>query len=255
MKERILYRLYVDEIGISGFSNKMVEINDRYFGLCGVVVSDAEAKKLSQYFSDLRRIIDPDIDEWTSIHFHRRDIVLKRGVFKVLEDENRRKRFDEQLIKIFSEIEYKIIFIGLDKKSFLERGNIPVNIYHYLMNVMVEKYVEVLESLGGRGDIMFECSGAKEDGLLQAEYQHFCEIGSKKCSSKRIFNSITSKRLKFKDKSKNISGIELADMLAYVSLNNLLEDSNLKKLQGDTFNFRIFETILRKFAFKGNLLI
>lgn len=253
-----LYRLYVDEVGSPNVSKKATrsdKISELYFGLCGILVSVEEYKKLVSGFKNLRHILCADVDEHSDIHFHRKEIVECSGYFSVLKNEEVKTRFNNELIRILKEVGFKIIFIGLDKYSHQSRYESPMNSYHYMMNILVEKYVYELERIDGRGDVMFECRGKTEDRQLQNEFEHFYEIGSNYCSGERVQRSVTSRNLKFKSKDKNISGLELADILAFVSLVNLLDENHLREISKTSFNYEILKIILTKFAYKGKKII
>ena len=78
----------------------------------------------------------------------------------MLGNPNVRARFDEAILGVMREADYTVITIFLDKlgmdgKFHWERGH-P---YHFLMEVLVEKYALCLERRNSIGDIMPEARG------------------------------------------------------------------------------------------------
>src|SRR5262245_50827726 len=82
------------------------------------------------------------------------------------------------------------------------------------MEILVEKYVQWLERHNGDGDIMPEMRRGKKDAALQKAFNHLQRWGSYYVNSTRIRARLPGKKLKFRAKYENISGLQLCDLLA-----------------------------------------
>ena len=100
--------------------------------------------------------------------------------------------------------------------------------------------------------MMFESRGGKEDMRLKESYRKIFENGTDWIKSEDIDDTISSKELKIKPKSANISGLQVADLLAYPLYKYALKFYELKDDKSDTFNDRIMEIIKPKMFKNGN---
>jgi hypothetical protein len=89
--------------------------------------------------------------------------------------------------------------------------------YPYLMAIMVDKFSRFLERHNSIGDIMPEARMGKKDSQLQAAYEAVRRDGIFYVSGAQICRAIPSKNLKFRPKSDNVAGLQLADLLAHPS--------------------------------------
>ena len=89
--------------------------------------------------------------------------------------------------------------------------------YHYLMEILVEKYVQWLERTKGVGDIMPEMRKGQKDRALQRAYSSVRIWGTNFVGRGRIEAAIPSTKLKFRSKEDNITGLQICDLLAHPS--------------------------------------
>lgn len=255
--DKKIYRLYIDEVGKSSYPKieHSSNFDDQFFGLCGIVIEEKEQIKLTESFRKLKLLIVKDIDDIHSVSLHRRDIVSKKGPFKILINIDEEAAFNKQFLEIISTIDFKIIFIGLDKVSHKGRYSTPAHPYHYMMNIMIERYVGLLEDLKSTGDVLAESTNKKEDKILQDVFEYFINSGSSYCSSQRIKTRITSKNIKFKVKQDGVSGVELADLLALPALFEILDSKKLRSINPESFNVRVVEAISGKYYKYGKKII
>ncbi|MBL4751535.1 MAG: DUF3800 domain-containing protein [Amylibacter sp.] len=229
-----MFRLYLDEVGTDVLTHVDHE-NHRFLSLSGVVLNKtANRDILVPQFSLLKaNVFDHDPDE--PLIFHRKDIAQFKGPFWVLKDLQKRAEFDDFIINLFSELDFKIITVLIDKQWMLrqEHWN-SQHPYHYLMEVMVEKYAQLLERCDSIGDIMPEARQGKPDRKLQATFETVRQAGTRYCNSERICFRIPSKNLKFRTKKDNISGLQLCDLLAHPS------HFNIRELEGHDVNVGAF---------------
>ena len=252
-----IYRLYIDEIGKSSYpkTDNNLSFDEQYFGLSGIILNQEESGKLTDKFRELKMLVVEDVDDLHKVNLHRRDILHKNGVFKILLDKEKEKEFNGKYLSIITEINFKIIFVGLDKISHKKRYTTPLHPYHYMMNIITERYVGLLEELKGRGDIMAESINKNEDEILQKTFEDFVTFGSAYCSINRIKDRISSKNIKFKEKVAGVSGLELSDLLAVPVLFDILNAKEIRSLIEGTFNCKVIECINGKYYKYGKKLI
>lgn len=211
------FRLYIDEVGNDDLGHVSDE-RHRYLSLTGVVMDQAY----------VRDIASPNLDRWkaeifqhdpdTPILLHRKDIMHKKGAFGVLNDSALRERFDETLVRYLTDTEYTVISAVIDKKGMLnQRHWIQKEPYHYLMEILVEKFTQLLERRNDIGDVMPEKRQGAKDSALQAAFEFVRENGTNFVQSHRIQSRIRARKLKFRTKRDNITGLQICDLIAHPS--------------------------------------
>jgi hypothetical protein len=71
-------------------------------------------------------------------------------------------RFERWLLNFLTETEYRVITVVIDKGAMIRKTYwLQRHPYHYLMKILVEKYVQWLERNGCVGDIMPEMRKGK----------------------------------------------------------------------------------------------
>lgn len=212
-----MYRMYLDEHGVDSMTRLDLD-KKRYLSLTGVIMAQDHARDflvptLNCIKADL---LNEDPDE--PICLHRTDIRQAKGPFHPLSKPDVRMRFDERILGLMRDAEYTVITVfldklGMDSKFHWERTH-P---YHFLMEVLMEKYALCLDKKNAVGDIMPEARGKPQDKALQDEFTRVLEHGTRYVSSGRIGDRIPSKKLKFRTKKDNIAGLQLCDLLAHPS--------------------------------------
>lgn len=209
--------MYIDEHGTDQMTS--LDCDDRrYLSLTGVVI---EIKHVNDYilpaFQHLKREIlgaDPD----SPVCLHRTDIRYSRGPFEALKSESVRQQFDDYILVIMKKAKYTVITVVLDKsvleaKHYWERTH-P---YHVLLEVLIEKYAQLLKRKMAVGDIMPEARGKKQDKALQEEFTLYRNKGTRFVTAGMIKSRIPSKKLKFRTKKDCSPGLELCDLIAHPS--------------------------------------
>lgn len=211
------YRLYIDEVGNDDIGN-VHDPRHRYLSLTGVAmnldyVRDHATPTMDTMKAEIFRH-DPD----TPVILHRKDIMNKRGVFGILGNQETCDRFDASLMEYLTNIQYTVITAVIDKKGMLEIDYwVQKQPYHYLMMIIVEKYVQWLERQGGTGDLMPEKRRGKKDEALQRAFSFVRENGTDYVNRIRTQNRLPAKTLKFRDKKDNITGLQICDLIAHPS--------------------------------------
>lgn len=217
------YRLYIDETGNSDLGSS-ADINHRYLSLTGVAfkLSDIE----THVHSDIERL---KIDFFGShpdepIILHRKELINRRPPFSALIDPDNENLFNSRLVKLLRSWEYSVITVTIDKFDHnTQYTTWKYDPYHYCLKVMMERFVLYLKSLNNAvGDIMIESRGGKEDMRLKKSFNKVWEEGSDFIDKEILHNFLTSKELKVKPKSANITGLQVADLLAHPAFKSSL---------------------------------
>lgn len=211
------YRLYIDEVGNSDLAASL-DPNHRYLSLTGVIVSlDFVGTDLNPKIEDLkRRYFGSNPDD--PVILHRKDLVNQRGPFVGLRDPARRAAFDAELMDLIRDLDYTVITAVIDKLDHLNRyQGWSYDPYHYCLTILLERYALWLGERGERGDVMAESRGKKEDLRLKAEFSRIYTDGTPNVAHADFVARFTSSQLKVKPKSANVSGLQLADLIAHPS--------------------------------------
>jgi hypothetical protein len=209
------YRLYVDEVGNPDLGCSDQD-DHRFLCLTGVAfdlgyVNDV----LYPQIENLKRdFFGSHPDE--PIILHRKELVYKKPPFSVLKDSKVERRFNEELLKKLREWDYTVISVIIDKREHVERYSTwRYDPYHYCQEVLIERYRLFMNISNFRGDVMFESRGGKEDRRLKDSFRRITDNGTNHLSAEQLLEHLTSKELKVKPKSANISGLQVADLIAH----------------------------------------
>ena len=211
-----MYRLYVDEVGTDALTH-LEKDKHRFLSITGVAMKlDHAADTLEPRMNWIKANVlkhDPD----HPVIFHRKEIMGYKGHFLCLRDPQVCSYFDRAILRLFESTEYTVITALIDKQWMVKQEHWQItHPYHYLMDILVEKYAQFLERKSSIGDIMPESREGK-DGLLQAAYARTMNRGTNFVSSDRMASVIRARNLKFRKKRDNVAGLQLCDLLAHPS--------------------------------------
>ena len=248
----IKYRIYIDETGNSDL-NSSDNPNHRFLTLTGVVVSlDYVKDKLHPDMEKIKNdILCQHPDE--PIIFHRKDILNKKNHFRILKNEKINEEFNNAILSKLKEWEYTVITVLIDKKEHKELYHTwRYDPYHYCLAVLLERFVFWLGKNDAIGDVMIESRGGKEDMRLKKSFRNLMLNGTEYVDASKFNTFFTSKEIKVKPKSANISGLQLADIIAHPSRRQFLLHLGYiiktKKIFGD----KIIEIIKKKYYKRNN---
>jgi len=211
-----MYRLYVDEVGTDSLTH-LEKDKHRFLSLTGVAMKVSHARDaLEPNLNWIKSNVfehDPD----NPIVLHRKEILGLKGPYQILRNDDKKDLFNRAIIRLFASCDYHVITALIDKQWMVKQTHwAKSHPYHYLMEILVEKYVQFLERKRSIGDIMPESRQGK-DQLLQKAYDKVRAKGTDYVNHKRIAAWVRAKNLKFRKKRENIAGLQLCDLIAHPS--------------------------------------
>ncbi len=241
------YRVYIDEVGNPDLESSD-NPNHRFLSLTGIILE----------LSYVKNVVHPQLEALKTKFFnshpddpvilHRKELLNARPPFECLKDPNIRHHFDGELLNLLEEWKYVVISVCLDKKKHKETYTVwRYDPYHYCLAVLLERYIFFLEQSGAKGDVMAESRGGKEDTRLKRAFRRLWESGTDFIAPERFQNVLTSRELKVKQKQNNISGLQIADLIAHPSRNEILYENHLRSKPPDRFAGKIVAILSKKY--------
>lgn len=223
-----LYRLYVDESGTHSYSMSQ-QADKRYLALTGVAIKQETIETdLQPGMRRLKALMSPDPDEKFTLH--REEIIQRSGPYSKLADPAIETKWNQTIFNLIDSLDFMLFTVVIDKIAHKTKYFNPEHPYHYCLEILLEKYVSFLNSVDGKGDVLAEARGKKEDEALRAEYSRFYENGTSYVQDDVMQARLTSKKIKLKPKD-SIAGLELADLIVLASkLDVLLISSKAERI-------------------------
>lgn len=239
------YRLYIDESGHHRYQQSEA-LNERYLGLTGIAIRrDVYEAHVVPRIEQLRALFYTDYDLRPPLHLT--DIMAAKNSFSRLQEQSIKNRFNEILLPLLSEVEYRIFTVVIDKNSHQDRYSTPAHPYHYNLTCMLERYCKYLKYVNGRGDVMAEARGKAEDRKLSEVYAQFYDAGTDYATAADIQARLTTNSIKLKTKSNLIQGLEFADLLALSSKIDVLHTHGKIDRLDENFTTTVINTIQSKY--------
>ncbi|MHB8845964.1 MAG: DUF3800 domain-containing protein [Nitrospirota bacterium] len=245
------YRIYIDEVGNPDLGSSD-NPNHRYLSLTGVILDlrYVETVVHPQMESLKAKYFQSHPDD--PVIFHRKEMVNAKPPFEALKDPKTLNRFDDELLALLSAWEYTVVSVCLDKKSHKETyATWRYDPYHYCLAVLMERFVFFLNQHAAQGDVMAESRGGKEDLRLKDSFTRMWETGTEYVEPAQFQKALTSKQLKVKQKMNNISGLQLADLVAHPSRNEILREQRLLGKELGFFAEKVVQILQGKYYQRG----
>ncbi|OYD17179.1 hypothetical protein CH333_01780 [candidate division WOR-3 bacterium JGI_Cruoil_03_44_89] len=240
------FRIYIDESGDHTYKQLKHPAN-RYLGLIGCVFEFEKIEIFKRNLEEFKQkflTYDPDLPPI----LHRNDIINRRGCFGRLCDTEVEKKFNNDLLDLLKETNFKIIAVVIDKKNHIEKyKEAAFHPYHFCLAAILERYCGFLNFTGGIGDVLGESRGGKEDKQLKEAYKRVYSKGTLWREPNFFQSALSSKEIKSKPKRSNIAGLQLADILAYPVKQEILLDNKRISDPGDVFGKKICRVIKTKY--------
>lgn len=218
------YRIYIDEVGNPDLESSE-NPNHRFLSLTGVIMELGHVEEVvfPQLEALKREFFHSHPDE--PVILHRRELVSSKPPFHALKDPDLKSRFDESLLQLLAEWDYSVVSVCIDKKNHKDTYQVwRYEPYHYCLAILLERYFFFLGERVAQGDVMAESRGGKEDMRLKKSFARLWEEGTEYIPAEKFHEVLTSKQLKVKPKTNNVSGLQVADIIAHPSRNELLEE-------------------------------
>jgi len=238
------YRLYIDESGDHAYK-RIDEPAHRYLALLGVWF-----EQRTDYidYENALSAFKQSVFGHAEVHLHRSDIINRKGPFGRLCNPDIQTRFNDGLIDVIRQARFNLVCVVLDKQQHQQKYSSPLHPYHYCMTALTERYCGWLDLKNAVGDIMAESRGRAEDNQLMQAYERLYEAGTYYLKPEKFQRVLTTRKLKVKPKSADISGLEMADILAHPVKQHVLAEAGLARpVSGDLFAKRLLDATESKF--------
>ena len=153
-----------------------------------------------------------------SVVLHENEIRKQKGEFAFLSHKPTRTEFMDRLSSIMEASNFILMACVVDKARLGRHEGTGSNPYHIALGICLEVLHEFLSEKGQdqlQTHVVVECRGKKEDAELELEFRRICD-GENASNRQLPFNVI------FADKKTNLTGLQLADLVARpVGLNYL----------------------------------
>lgn len=240
-------RMYIDEVGNPDLGNSG-NPNHRFLSLTGVTID-------LDYVKD---VLHPELENLKKKYFgahpdepvvlHRKEMLSGKPPFQALIYTPTRKAFDRDLLKFLADWDYTVFTVCLDKKRHKDTYKTwRHDPYHYCLCVLLERFNFWLNRNSVVGDVMAESRGGKEDRRLKDSFHRLWERGTEYVGQEQFQKSFTSKQLKVKPKSANVSGLQLADIIAHPSRAEILYEEGLLGRELAPFSKKVIAILKRKY--------
>jgi uncharacterized protein DUF3800 len=225
-----MFRVFIDEVGNHDLASSG-DPNHQYLGLTGIIMR-LEYERGA--FTDKLNAIKKATFGTSDVVLHRREIIDAEPPFHALRDPHIRQTFDTAILDLLSESTYRVFTVVIDKKEHLSKCTVwRFHPYHYCLTVLLERYVQLLARAGVTGDVLAESRGKGENRQLERAYEHIYKDGTSFVRAEKFQERLTSKHIKIQPKTANITGLQLADLIASPSCRSLIcERTNVAMTAG-----------------------
>jgi hypothetical protein len=101
--------------------------------------------------------------------------------------------------------------------------------------------------MGACGDTIAESRGGKADRRLKESFHRLWQQGTEYIATETFQKNFTSCQLKVKSKANNIAGLQLADLVAHPSRNEILCEQGLLHTKLGRFAQKVIEILKSKY--------
>ncbi len=246
------FRMYVDETGNPDLGSSDNPLH-RYLCLTGIIL-DLEIAK-----NELAPKLDIIKNNYFSIEYdepiilHRKELINKRPPFDALRNPEVEANFNKDLLSLLSNLDFVAVTVVIDKQEHRSKYKVwTADPYHYCLKILTERFVLFLEDKTSVGDILSESRGGKEDNRLKASYTRLYQSGTEYIASDRFQAVLTSKELKVKPKNANIAALQLADIIAHPSRQEILAQAGRIEYDPGKFGNEIIKILIQSKYYRNS---
>ena len=151
-------------------------------------------------------------------------------------------------MEVIRDAQFRVVAVVIDKSALQQKhGDAAAHPYHLAMGFMLQRYCGYLNHVNRTGDVMAESRGGREDRLLADSYSRVHAQGVWVTPAATFQHALTSKQLKVKNKSANIAGLQLADLLGHPVRQAILRDEGHVSEPPAPFAARLMPIVQTKF--------
>ncbi len=240
------YRLYIDESGDHVFRS-VYETSHRFLCLLGCWFKNPAYLSFHDALEAVKRKHLPHHPD-DPVVLHREDMMNSRGPFKSFREMKKRKAWDDDLLGVIEDANYRVMAVVIDKQALrASHGDAAAHPYHLALGFLLQRFAGYLNHINRRGDVMAESRGGFEDRLLKESYNRVFQHGVWATSAQYFQSALTSRELKLKQKRANISGLQLSDLLGHPVKQWVLRKSNFIEQDLAPFAKRLMPIVKDKF--------
>jgi len=207
--------IFIDECGTYSISSKDAF---KAFVIAAVIVYEKDYSKVNEQF---KRWKGSKLGS-RNVFIHEPDVRQGRGSFFCNRNTSVRQQLVSSLHKRLSSLNYSAVACVVHRPEYLAKygstsmdPSLPKNLYLMVLDFLMERIVMILEKQfnGAKASVYAEARGPLEDALLQYEYVRL-QIDGTSFISPSWFRYQLSPAITFKTKKDNITGLQIADLIA-----------------------------------------
>lgn len=176
-----------------------------------------------------------------NIIFHSVDIRKQKGDFQILREKDKREQFTEDMNRLITDLEFKIIASGIHKIDHIKQYTTPDSPYNLTLEFIMERLFFYFRGSNNRSLMIAESRGEKENADLYNVFKKIMRNGNSNITSQEFQGCITD--LKFYDKKVNENGNQISDLVVYPIARKILSKAK---------NYTPYIKIKTKFYCKQN---
>lgn len=171
-------------------------------------------------FDYYNHIAEQEVNKLKIKYFGKTDIILRsydirkqKGEFSFLVDKRKRDEFTSDLNSLISKLEFKIIAAAINKSRLKRQYVDPDNPYHLCLRFILERSIMFLGRTSEQMIFRIESRETHNDQKLAKIYDDFRNTNHKIFPLTEVQTKLAD--LSFNQKTQNIVGMQIADLVAY----------------------------------------
>jgi len=171
-------------------------------------------------FGYYNQVMEKEINELKIEHFGTKEIILRsydirkqKGQFSSLININKRAAFYEELDALISKLDYKIIAAVINKEKLIDSYANPSDPYDLCFRFILERMCMYIGREENTIILRMESREGHNDKILAEDYENFRNKDNSIISAEEARKKLAD--LSFNQKSQNINGHQIADLVAY----------------------------------------
>ena len=220
-----------------------------------MIASDTYHRQTHPEFEALKQEFFPHDPDYPVI-LVRQQITQKRGIFRTLQDAEVATQWEERILQFLESNISHLITVVIDKEAY-RNTEIETNYqpYSHCVSALTIEYNQWLHKVGGSGDVMIEARRGKADSEIREAFDNLMSANSAGSGTHLHVDGVSSE-LKLERKSDNITGLQLADLMAYSAMRGtLLENARPLAYPPSRATLRFIEAMQTKYDSNSKLLI